>query len=231
MYRFLVLVFFIFLTACADETVYAPVTELSTIEPLPRNGIYHVKPDDTLYSIAWRYGMDYRSLAKINNISRPYHIETGQAIRLREKNAKPSEKISQPAPKIHPVVTEKEPVAPVSYWRWPAQGKVTEVFNGRNKGINIAGQLGDPIYAAAPGKVVYSGNGLRAYGNLIIIKHNSSFLSAYAYNKEVLVHEGEWVKAGQKIATMGRTNTNRVMLHFEIRQNGKPVNPIQYLGK
>ncbi len=98
-----------------------------------------------------------------------------------------------------------------------------------NKGINIGGRLGAPIYAAAAGQVVYSNHGLRGYGNLIIIKHNSSFLTAYAHNSVVLVKEGDWVQGGQRIAEMGSTGAVRTMLHFEIRRNGKPVNPLSYL--
>ena len=114
-------------------------------------------------------------------------------------------------------------------WVWPVKGKVLNSFSAANKGLNITGYLGEPIYASASGKVVYSGNGLRRYGNLIIIKHNSVFLSAYAHNKDVFIKEGEWVKQGQKIAEMGKTGTNKVMLHFEIRRAGKPVNPISLL--
>ena len=123
---------------------------------------------------------------------------------------------------------------PIKNWIWPAKGKIIRAYAPSltgNKGIDIAGRMGDPVRAVAAGKVVYSGSGLRGYGRLIIIKHNNHYLSAYAHNKKLLVKEGAWVKTGQKIALMGKNNAGRVMLHFEIRRNGKPVNPIRYLGK
>lgn len=236
MQRIVLIIIFLFITSCTENTVYAPVTEISTIEPLPKTGVYRVMSDDSLYSIAWRYGLDYRYLAKINTISRPYPIHTGQLIHLRGQEPHPVQvkKVTTTHVTIIkqqlPAVIEKEPAAAVSYWHWPARGPVVASFNQLNKGINIGGHLGSPVYAAAPGKVVYSGNGLRAYGNLIIIKHNSVFLSAYGYNSRSLVKEGQWVKAGQQIAEMG-TNSNRDMLHFEIRQSGNPVNPLRYLAK
>lgn len=116
-------------------------------------------------------------------------------------------------------------------WRWPAKGKIIATYSPKmgKKGVDIAGKLGEPIYAAAAGKVAYCGNGLKGYGNLIIIKHNDEFLSAYAHNQKLLVHEGEQVKAGQMIATMGKTESKRVMLHFEIREAGQSVNPLRYV--
>lgn len=120
------------------------------------------------------------------------------------------------------------------HWRWPARGKVLRKFSTKsphNKGIDIAGRLSQAIYAAAPGKVVYSGQGLRGYGSLLIIKHNHGMLSAYAFNRKLLVKEGDWVKAGQKVALMGRDNKRRAVLHFEIRRAGKPINPQRYLPR
>ncbi|WP_025476300.1 murein hydrolase activator NlpD, partial [Yersinia pestis] len=121
---------------------------------------------------------------------------------------------------------------PVSGWRWPTDGKTIDSFSaseGGNKGIDIAGSRGQPILATASGRVVYAGNALRGYGNLIIIKHNDDYLSAYAHNDTMLVREQQEVKAGQKIATMGSTGTSSVRLHFEIRYKGKSVNPLRYL--
>lgn len=230
---FLLLFSLLTLSACTENPVYAPVTEISTIEPLPKSGQYRVHADDTLYSIAWRYGLDYRYLAKINQIDRPYHILTGQVIYLRKghvSSTKPATIIRKTQP-VKEIPIEKEPNINVTYWRWPARGPIIGRFTNSNKGINIGGEMGNPIYATATGKVVYSGNGLRAYGDLIIIKHNNSLLSAYAHNRKALVHEGDWVKAGQKIAEMGDTGSRRVMLHFEIRCEGKPMNPLNYLSK
>jgi lipoprotein NlpD len=256
-----------FLSACAEDTVYAPVEEISTIDKVPKAGVYYVRKNDTLYSIAWRYGLDFRYLAKVNHVNPPYHIEVGQAIYLRDSSQGSSLKrkqkliepsiISQgPAPRWEPIsakqkprivspsikqpreqtqktphVKEYEPTAAVSFWQWPVMGPVVGSFGRLNKGINIGGCLHTPVYASAPGVVVYSGDGLHAYGNLIIIKHNSVFLSAYAHNDRALVSEGDRVKAGQKIAEMGSTGAPRVMLHFEIRRSGKPVNPLSYLAK
>lgn len=235
------------LTACATRTDYAPVSDVNTIEALPKNGIYHVTTGETLYSIAWRYGMDYRDLAERNHLSPPYHIQNGQLIYLR-KNApikeikpvtpltvtKPNKPVAhtpaafkkKPLPRV-----EHEPNAVVTFWAWPARGPVIGNFSSSNKGINIGGNVGDPIFATAAGKVVYSGHGLRGYGNLIIIKHNSKFLSAYAHNKKLRVHEGEWVQRGQQIAEMGNTGARRTQLHFEIRRNGQPINPLIYLTR
>jgi len=121
---------------------------------------------------------------------------------------------------------------PVGSWRWPTEGKIIDNFSateGGNKGIDIAGSRGQPVVATASGRVVYAGNALRGYGNLIIIKHNDDYLSAYAHNDTMLVREQQEVKAGQKIATMGSTGTSSVRLHFEIRYKGKSVNPLRYL--
>ncbi|MBA7855141.1 murein hydrolase activator NlpD [Enterobacter sp. RHBSTW-00901] len=143
------------------------------------------------------------------------------------------------APTTAPVVSSIEPTAsssstsaPISAWRWPTDGKVIENFSsteGGNKGIDIAGSKGQAIIATADGRVVYAGNALRGYGNLIIIKHNDDYLSAYAHNDTMLLREQQEVKAGQKIATMGSTGTSSTRLHFEIRYKGKSVNPLQYL--
>lgn len=122
----------------------------------------------------------------------------------------------------------------VGRWRWPAEGKVIEFFSdvqGQNKGVDIAGSHGQPVFATAAGKVVYSGNALRGYGNLIIIKHNDDYLSAYAHNDAILVRDQQEVQAGQKIATMGSTGTSSVRLHFEIRYKGKSVNPLRYISQ
>ncbi|MFW3784515.1 murein hydrolase activator NlpD [Klebsiella quasipneumoniae subsp. similipneumoniae] len=131
-----------------------------------------------------------------------------------------------------PTASSTSTSSPISSWRWPTDGKVIENFSGAeggNKGIDIAGSKGQAIVATADGRVVYAGNGLRGYGNLIIIKHNDDYLSAYAHNDTMLVREQQEVKAGQKIATMGSTGTSSTRLHFEIRYKGKSVNPLQYL--
>lgn len=133
-----------------------------------------------------------------------------------------------------PPRTQQPLVLGAPKWQWPVQGRVIATFQGStglNKGIDIAGNMGQPVLAAASGQVVYAGTGLRGYGKLLIIKHNETFLSAYAHNENLLVQEGDMVKAGQKIADMGSSGTDRVKLHFEIRREGTPVDPLKYLPR
>jgi lipoprotein NlpD len=132
----------------------------------------------------------------------------------------------EPADKPDAAVDDEDKVE----WGWPAQGKIVAGFSeASNKGLDIAGKLGDPVIASAPGRVVYSGSGLRGYGKLVIIKHNKTYLSAYAHNKDILVKEGQSVVKGQKIAEVGNTDSDTPKLHFEIRKLGKPVDPAKYL--
>lgn len=229
------------LAACESETTYAPVTDIATIEHVPKNGMYRVSSGETLYSIAWRYGLDYRYLANLNHIAPPFHVVAGQRIYLSSKvkhvqwtpslpqGAQIQPGRSRMKPHLNTYVIEHDANQPVSVWRWPARGPIVGVYSALNKGVNIGGHKGTPIYATAAGQVVYSGNGLRGYGNLIIIKHNSTFLSAYAYNSVLLVREGQRVNVGQEIAEMGSSGAQQNMLHFEIRRNGRPVNPLNYL--
>ncbi len=203
-------------------------------------GWYRVKPTDTLYSVAWRYGLDYRQLAQWNGLSEPYHIEPGQQLILLKPDKIPSQVV--PAEKKRDKSLKKSPAVIVkplkpSYnrvirWRWPTRGKIINRFSLLKldrHGIDIAGKIGQPVRAVADGKVVYSGTGLSGYGNLIIIKHNAIYLSAYAYNSKRLVKEGKRVKGGEHIADMGVGKDNRPMLHFQIRKKGKPVDPLKYL--
>ena len=202
---------------------------------------YRVQLGDTLYSIAWAYGVDFRDLAAANHLKSPYAIHAGQELMIargRTYIAKPISTTTQSSKqaskwRVRRTKTLAMPAQPIGKWQMPAQGKIVKKYSTKfagNKGIDIAGRYGEPVRAAASGRVVYSGSSLKGYGNLIIIKHNDAYLSAYAFNKKLLVREGQSVKAGQKIAEMGRNNNNQVMLHFEIRRNGKPVNPIRYLG-
>lgn len=237
------------LMACTTEN-YAPVNgaKLSNAN-LPNK--YRVQKGETLYAIAWHYNMDYRTLAEINHLSSPYLVKAGQVISLKQLPSQPETFKPvhiQPVPEFKPiqktvVVTQtpvKSEIKAETFsennnqkiqWRWPAKGRIVARYSpsAGQKGVDIAGTLGEPIYAAASGKIAYSGDGLRGYGNLIIIKHNAEFLSAYAHNQKLLVHEGETVKAGQMIATMGNTESKVVMLHFEIREAGKSVDPLIYV--
>ncbi|MBI5919981.1 MAG: peptidoglycan DD-metalloendopeptidase family protein [Nitrosomonadales bacterium] len=282
-----------------------------------RPSVYIVQKGDTLYSIAFNHGFDYRELAELNGIQNPSMIQIGQEIRLFPQSAangvrtvevrpipaeakpapetkpaaetKPAEIVTKtqpkavrlpyseravaqaealsgesdkaevvaknepkPAPKpepeiIKPIPAKVEPSkeeakpAPDTTddssdedavdWLAPTAGKVVAEFSesANRKGIDIAGKAGQPIYASSGGKVVYSGSGLRGYGKLVIIKHNKTYISAYAHNDQILVKERETVKKGQKIAEMGSTDTDQVKLHFEIRKFGKPIDPAKLL--
>jgi len=207
---------------------------------------YTVAKGDTLYSIALKYGLYYKDLAAFNDINPPYAIYAGQRLRVDIRQAKtaavPDASSRASAPVYRSKKGTKDPVKSSNSsafystpkWQWPAQGKVIALFQGEsglNKGIDLGGKLGEPVLAAASGQVLYAGSGLSGYGKLLIIKHNETFLSAYAHNNELLVKEGDLVKAGQKIADMGSSGTDRVKLHFEIRSDGNPVDPLKYLPK
>lgn len=218
-------------------------------EPLAvPEGSYLIKPGDTLYSIAFRNQLDFRDLAVWNDIGPDYVIHVGQIIRLTapEFRAARSEEgggiVTTPmrkaavAPAPPPPVVHSEPEPkplPANYrWQWPTKGAIVKPFGGEGaggKGIDIGGQLGQPVLAAAPGKVVYSGSALKGYGELIIIKHDDVHLSAYGYNRKRLVEEGAVVAAGQPIAELGFGPEQKPVLHFEVRKKGKPVDPVGYL--
>lgn len=216
------------------------------------SGVHIVRKGETLFAIAWRYHRDYKDLARNNGIKWPYRIHPGQRIKLYKSSQKVTKtnkskttnrnatKTSRYKKSVNDAKRVQEKVANQRHKRvnisfsWPAKGSVVQRFSSRgkvNKGINIAGKRGDPVYAAAQGVVVYSGPGLVGYGNLVIIKHDETFLSAYAHNHRLLVKEGQKVKAKQKIAEIGSTGTTRTQLHFEIRKRGKPVDPMWYLPK
>jgi lipoprotein NlpD len=301
------------LAACAS-TGPAPVEDRSIDGPQHRpasvttpdrrptaaaGGTYRVERGDTLYSIAFRHGVDYRDLATWNGIGAPYTIYVGRELRMAAPSrnvtattppSRPSSVATAPGRPVASQTPKPEPFEPVPNhplpataapvpstsaasgavaatpettpkpastpatavpapaplmpappvmagdvsWRWPADGQVVGGYVGGDptkQGIDIAGKAGDPVRAAADGTVVYSGNGLIGYGELIIVKHNPSFLSAYGHNRKRLVKEGDHVKAGQTIAEMGSSSASRDSLHFEIRKNGKPANPVDYLPR
>ncbi|EOQ64851.1 hypothetical protein F935_00502 [Acinetobacter calcoaceticus ANC 3811] len=221
---------------------------------------YTVRSGDTLSGIAMRYGLDYISIAEMNDIPAPYRIYVNQSLRLK-KGSSPrtvsTQVMAQPEqikrqtialPTTQPVTPVTQPsttapstnttvasVAPNSSLRWikPTNGPVIQGFNLANnvKGIRYGGNQGDPIYAAADGQVVYAADGLKEYGNLVLIKHIDGYISAYAHNSKMLVKSGDNITAGQKIAEMGSTGASQVMLEFQIRLDGKPINPINLLPK
>jgi lipoprotein NlpD len=322
----------LYLSACVSQQVAAPVTErtptsksskasankapsinaaTSGNEKDWRPDSHTVKKGDTLISIGLQYGYDYKELAQLNNLTPPYTIRVGQAIKLNDGSkpsadaaTKPADATSNdggvviaplkndgiiintttpiPAPAstttpvdVNKIITEPKAVrepyseqaaakaatAPVkadnskpseaakvdasktdaapppstvgelSDWVWPSNGKVINGFNesSNSKGIDIGGTLGQPILAAGNGKIIYSGSDLRGYGKLVIIKHSKDLLSVYAHNSQIMVKEGQTMTKGQKIAEMGNTDTDRIKLHFEIRLQGKSVDPTKYL--
>jgi len=203
-----------------------------------------VQKNDTLYAIARREGFTHHQIARWNHIRPPYALKPGQNLRLSPPQSSSIKVTKNSAVSVTPLVENKivaksivqKTKLPnrVDKWRWPSKGRVVKTFKSNDtarKGIGIRGRLGQPVQAAAAGTVVYSGNGLINYGNLIIIKHSHSFLSAYAHNKKLLVKEGDSVRPGQTIAKMGSPDSAKAQLHFEIRRNGKPVNPLHYLPK
>ena len=242
------------LCACADTAGDGPES-------------YVVRPEDTLYSIAWRHNLDFRDLARWNNIGADFRISVGQVLMLGPGGALPPQRgasraapkpvmpapatagsraqdrpqVSKPrplpessasAPSQPPAPSQAVPTAAsgASRWVWPTDrvGAPRPVPGG---GILLSGRLGQDVRAASAGRVVYTGNGLRGYGNLVIIKHADSLLSAYAHNREMLVHDGQEVGAGQVIAHMGEGAHQSPVLYFEIRQNGRPVDPLPYFSK
>ena len=262
---------------------------------LPAGPDYVVEPGDTLYAVAFRLGVDYRTLASLNDIDPPYVIRVGQALKTAPDaelasaptvpettatqshspqragatsgeravegavegavestvestagkatasapegervvaTAKPTATQPEPGPPSHSLSTAKAPPlnAPVDRWSWPAEGKVSRAYSAeRHKGIDLIGERGSPVMATAAGVVVYAGTGVTGYGALLIVKHNDTYLSAYGHNDALLAAEGQQVKGGQVIARMGSTSSDSVKLHFEIRRNGRPVNPTSLL--
>ncbi len=244
--------------------------------------LYVVQKGDTLFSIAFEHGLDYREVAEQNNIENPAAIQIGQQIKLiateeggSERNRVESKPVSlgtavvvvkkdQPKviklpyseqavaqiermqqesassgsttvisiPQVKPVLEIETEADDSLEWGMPTKGKVIGDYSesANRKGVDISGSKGQAVVASAAGKVVYSGSGLRGYGKLVIIKHNKTFLSAYAHNDQILVKEGQSVSKGQKIAEMGNSDADQVKLHFEIRKLGKPVDPAKFLN-
>jgi len=238
------------------STASVPATTNPAGSMLPdqaaKTGYYTVKPGDTLIRIGLDHGQNWRDIMRWNALDNPNLIEVGQVLRVAppSANSQPEEVVVKPvvppgqvsgaqvdakaqsqnqaaAQTTSPTDGTEEQLA----FLWPAQGQVMTPFDdAKNKGIDIGGKPGDPVLAAADGRVVYSGAGLRGYGNLVILKHNNTYLSAYAHNQTLLVKEDQIVKRGQKIAEMGNSDSEQVKLHFEIRKMGKPIDPTKILA-
>jgi lipoprotein NlpD len=214
-----ILTMLLLIAACASE---------------PRsNATYTVKRGDTLYSIAWKHRVDYHDLARWNGIARDYVIHPGQVLRLtadgRAVKATPKSGASSQATNHPPPATPLQ--GPPIQWQWPVESGTATLTTRPNggQGLTIAGRSGQDIRAAGNGRVVYTGTGLLGYGQLVIIKHNETYLSAYGHTQSAVVHEGDVVSVGQRIATMGNGPQGTPMLYFEIRINGTPGNPLSLL--
>lgn len=256
MMRAVLLCVLLALAGCSH--VPPPVEESKVVvkgSKAPARPDFHiVERGDTLYSIAFRYGLDFRGLAAANGIREPFTIFPGQKLRLG--TAKPVQSLPKtvtrptPPPPAKPVVgkapgkpqpavaapaTGASGMAPMQGpWAWPVPGAVIGGFNPNGigpKGIALAGTAGDPVRAARDGRVVYTGSSLVGYGQLVILKHDDVYLSAYAHNSKLRVKEGDQVKAGDVLAEMGSSGTDRTKLHFEVRRNGDPIDPLTVLPR
>lgn len=215
----------------AALSVVALLASCGTTKPVSE-GQYRVARGDTLTQIARKHGQSVSSLKRLNNLKDADNIDVGQILKVKGTPTAPTD---TPSPAASKPSTANGPslAAPRSInLVWPAEGKSRRGTSASNsQAIYIAAAAGSPIKAAASGKVIYSGNGLRGYGNMLIVNHDANFLSVYAHNKDLLVKEGAQVKQGQKIATMGSTGSNAVHLYFELRYNGKAVDALRYLPK
>ncbi len=241
--------------SCAQRDTPAPVERLyqgKSFRDFTAGSLqqpsYQVVAGDTLYAIAFRANVDVRELAEVNQLAEPYVIIPGQKLRLNvsrrvQQGVDPAPNKAYRATKPqqnhttkveHAAGTEVFASTNNICWQWPAKAAVSADFSaaeGGLKGIDLSGSRGDPVYAAATGKVVYVGNALKGFGNLIILKHNDEYITAYAHNQQLLVKEQQWINGGEQIATMGDSDAERVKLHFQVRFRGKSVNPRQYLPR
>jgi len=242
------------LPSAAASAPEAPRAPPPGIENAGKPGYYTVKQGDTLIRIGLDSGQNWRDIARWNGMDNPNMIEVGQVVRVvapgvdpnaqatrgvtagkvesRPLDAKPGATAASGAASgasPAPVVAAREGDDNLA-WNWPATAPIAVPFDGsRNKGVQFRGKAGDPVLAAADGKVIYAGSGLRGYGNFVIVQHNANFLSVYAHNQALLVKEDQPVRRGQKIAEMGATEAEQVQLHFEIRRQGKAVDPASML--
>ncbi|MFC5427208.1 peptidoglycan DD-metalloendopeptidase family protein [Paraburkholderia denitrificans] len=227
--------------ACATLVALLAACGLPPVGP----GFYRVESGDTVSKIARDNRQPVQNIVRWNGLSNPNAIEVGQVLRVAPPASTstaaapaataataPAPRASRPARPTAPDTPPKPTAVPATSISliWPTNGKVIRTFDGRDsKGIDIVNAAGTPVIAAAAGKVVYAGNGLRGYGNLLILKHNGDYLTAYAHNQALLVKEGQAVTQGQQIAQMGNSDNDRVMLHFELRYQGRSIDPAREL--
>ena len=254
-----------FISGCSYQVINFPNknsqsyrSNNASVSSVPSSGYHRVKRGETLFSIAFSYGLDYREVANLNKIRSPYTIYPKQKIWLRSKGrsvaksvkATPTRSPSRAAvvkksasdiqlqkTKPRPKVASKSSSSSsniVSSWHWPIDGTVVKGFSSggvSSKGIDIKGQKGNLVKVAANGTVVYAGSGLIGYGNLVIVKHNDVYLSAYAYNEKILVKEQQTVRAGDALAVIGGRGSEKSLLHFEVRRDGQPIDPLKVLPR
>lgn len=246
----------LFIAGCATNSP-APITDIHSSTPSTPTSTggtgasYTVLAGDTLFKIAQQHGVTVQDIAQRNGITDPSQLRVGQVLTIGQGTAvavaPPQAPVTTPVtdnPVTTPPVAEKPvtpPANPVATdsprasdanliaWGWPSSGTIIQGFTTSTKGIDLAGTMGDPIVAAANGKVMYAGNGVRGLGNLILLGHTNGFITAYAHNETLLVKTGQEIQKGQKIATLGQSDTTSPRLHFEVRRRGTPVNPLSYL--
>lgn len=246
----------VLLTGCASRVDRAPIVDATSGSPVVSAGAqggYVVQSGDTLYKIAQMHNMNVATLISINNITDPSQLRVGQRLLLDGSASTTSTPVATavvppvstststgttidtasattPPTQLDPSTSApRASDANLISWGWPTNGKLIQGFTAATKGIDLVGSIGDPIIAAADGKVMYAGNGVRGLGNLILLGHTDGFITAYAHNDALAVKTGDEVKKGQKIASLGQSDTTSPRLHFEVRRRGTPVNPLSYL--
>ncbi len=215
-----------------ESTGYATIVDINISDKYGEN--YTVKSGDSLYFIAWHFGIDYKKLAAMNNINQPYSISVGQNLRLVDTASKPNVLRSNKIVKTAVVNKSAPKKIEKILWSWPISPNTMRkdsFTGGGQRGLDIDAKANTKVKAAASGKVIYVGNGIKGMRNLVIIKHNNDFITAYGNNKILYIKEGQNIRGGQLISMLGDFSKNKTHLHFEMRKHGKPVNPIKYLPK
>ena len=238
-----IVLLFVCIAACSKSNFNSYAAQVYDLSPDLKYGeSYIVKPGDSLYYVAWHYGLDYSELARLNNIKAPYSLAVGQKLNLLSQQKTPVQTKSVATNTVAELktsldreqVTQRPKNNKNLTWVWPLQPKSVRKDSAKgslHRGIDLGANYGALVKAAAKGVVVYTGSGIKDFGDLVIIKHSGDFLTAYGYNEKVLVKEGQRVKQGQSLAVLGHPPIGETRLHFEMRKHGKPLNPIIYLPK